>query len=153
MSIKVIDGDLFDTTAPIICHQVNCQCRMGSGVAKQVRAKYPIAYRQYVYLCTDKGNDPSALLGTAQFVYGEDRIIVNMFAQNRYGYDKALYTSYAAFEGCLKNIAKQVAPGTTIAMPYKIACGLAGGDWGVVYGLIEKILGQQYNVELWRKEG
>ena len=93
MSIKVIDGDLFDTTAPIICHQVNCQCRMGSGVAKQVREKYPIAYRQYMNLCTDKGSNPDALLGTAQFVYGTDKIIVNMFAQNKYGYDKALYTT------------------------------------------------------------
>ena len=85
MSIKVIDGDLFDTTAPIICHQVNCQGRMGSGVAKQVRAKYPAAYRQYMYLCGDKSS--SELLGHAQFVYGTDKIVVNMFAQDRYGYD------------------------------------------------------------------
>jgi len=38
-------------------------------------------------------------------------------------------------------------------MPYKIGCGLGGGNWGVVFGIIEKILGQQYTVELWRKEG
>lgn len=153
MPIRVIDGDLFDTAAPIICHQVNCQGKMGSGVAKQIREKYPTAYRQYVNICADKKGDPSALLGTAQFVYGTDRIVVNMFAQNKYGYDKALYTSYMAFTACLQNIARQVAPGETIAMPYKIACGLAGGDWNVVYKLIENVLGQKYNVELWRKEG
>lgn len=151
MSIKVIDGDLFDATAPIICHQVNCQGKMGSGVAKQICAKYPAVYRQYMYLCGDKS--PSELLGHAQFIYGTDKIVVNMFAQDKYGYDGCRYTDYPAFTQCLHGIAKKVASGETIAMPYKIGCGLAGGDWNTVYGLIEKILGRQYTVELWRKEG
>lgn len=47
MSIKIIDGDLFTTNAQIICHQVNCQGKMGSGVAKQVREKYPHVYEEY----------------------------------------------------------------------------------------------------------
>lgn len=47
MSIKIIDGDLFTTNAKIICHQVNCQGKMGSGVAKQVREKYPHVYEEY----------------------------------------------------------------------------------------------------------
>lgn len=151
MSIKIIDGDLFNTTAPFLCHQVNCQGKMGSGVAKQVRAKYPAAYRQYMCLCNDKS--PSELLGHAQFVYGTDKIVINMFAQNRYGYDGHRYTDYSAFASCLHEIVKKVVPGETIAMPYNIGCGLAGGDWNTVYSLIEKILGGQYTVELWRKEG
>jgi len=150
MAVKVINGDLFESSAPIICHQVNCQGKMGSGVAKQVREKYPAAYRQYIYRCKDE--KPHQLLGHAQFVYGTDKIVVNMFAQDRYGYDGTRYTDYSAFSRCLHEIAKNVAPGTTIAMPYKIGCGLAGGDWGTVYGLIDQILGQQYTVELWRKE-
>ena len=48
---------------------------------------------------------------------------------------------------------KLVPAGETIAMPYKIGCGLGGGNWNVVYGIIEKILGPYYTVELWRKEG
>lgn len=35
--IKIIDGDLFTTDAKFICHQVNCQKRMESGVALQLR--------------------------------------------------------------------------------------------------------------------
>ena len=35
--IKIINGDLFDTDANIICHQVNCKGKMGSGVALQVK--------------------------------------------------------------------------------------------------------------------
>lgn len=104
-----------------------------------------------MYLCGDKS--PSELLGHAQFVYGTDKIVFNMFAQDRYGYDGHCYTDYSAFARCLYEIAKNVAAGETIAMPYNIGCGLAGGDWNTVYGLIEKILGEHYTVELWRKEG
>ena len=35
--IKIIDGDLLNSEADIICHQVNCQGKMNSGVAKQIR--------------------------------------------------------------------------------------------------------------------
>ena len=48
MPYKVIDGDLLNTQAKYICHQVNCKGRMGSGVAKQIRAKYPEVYTAYV---------------------------------------------------------------------------------------------------------
>lgn len=152
MAVKVIEGDLFQTTAKFICHQTNCKGKMGSGVAKQIRQQYPAAYRQYMDLCSGK-KDSAELLGHAQFVCGAEKTVVNMFAQDRYGYDGSRYTNYKAFEQCLNEIAQYVVHGETIAMPYKIGCGLAGGDWEIVYGLIESILGQHYTVELWRKEG
>ena len=40
--MKHIYGDIFLSNADAILHQVNCQGVMGSGVAKQVREKYPI---------------------------------------------------------------------------------------------------------------
>lgn len=153
MPIKIIAGDLFTTTAPFICHQVNCKGKMGSGVAKQVREKYPMAYKAYLSLCNDEKCDPHSLLGRAQFIYGTEKIIVNMFAQDRYGRDGAQYTDYAAFSSCLYEIGRSVALGERIAMPYKIGCGLAGGNWNTVYEMISSILGQKYTVELWRKEG
>lgn len=45
-----------------------------------------------------------------------------------------------------------VPAGETIAMPFKIGCGLGGGDWNVIFGLIQKELSDKYIVELWRKE-
>ena len=47
MSIKIIDGDLFTTNAKIICHQVNCQGEMNTGVAQQVKEKFPHIYEEY----------------------------------------------------------------------------------------------------------
>ena len=39
--IKHIKCDIFESGADLILHQVNCQGAMNSGVAKQVREKYP----------------------------------------------------------------------------------------------------------------
>lgn len=63
MPVQIIDGDLFQTHAKYICHQVNCQARMGSGVAKQVRAKYPEVYNAYVGFCNEERN----VFGRTQF--------------------------------------------------------------------------------------
>lgn len=45
--INIIDGNLFDSTARFIVHQVNCQGRMGSDVALQVKQRFPHVYDEY----------------------------------------------------------------------------------------------------------
>ena len=50
--IKVINGDLFSSTARFIVHQVNCQGKMGSGVALQVKQKFPHVYDEYKKFCS-----------------------------------------------------------------------------------------------------
>ena len=39
MSVYFKIGNLLDAPVDYICHQVNCQGRMGSGIAKQIKAK------------------------------------------------------------------------------------------------------------------
>lgn len=146
MAVKVIDGDLFSTDAKYICHQVNCQGRMGSGVAKIVRNRFPEAFEQYKRAC-EKG---VYHLGLAQCVLSNGKVIINMFAQDKYGYDGVRYTDYDAFMKCLMEIHSAIPEGRTIAMPYKIGCGLGGGDWETIYAMIDRELGQDYTVELWR---
>lgn len=147
MSVKIIDGDLFSTDAKYICHQVNCRGRMGSGVAKIVKSRFPEAFEQYIAAC-DKG----AYLGLTQYVKSGGKVIINMFAQDKYGFDGARYTDYDAFMKCLAEIKSAIPSGRTIAMPYKIGCGLGGGDWETIYNMIDRVLGQDYTVELWRLE-
>lgn len=146
MSVKIIDGDLFNTNAKYICHQVNCQGRMGSGVAKIIRSRFPEAFGEYKDVCS-KGQ---ARLGLTQYVSSKSKVIINMFAQERYGYDGKRYTSYKAFEMCLEDIHRSVPIGSVIAMPYKIGCGLGGGNWDTIYEMIGYELGRDYTVELWR---
>ena len=38
------DVNIFDLPTQAIIHQANCQTTMGSGIAKQIREKYPEAF-------------------------------------------------------------------------------------------------------------
>ena len=54
--------------------------------------------------------------------------VINMFAQDGYGYNGKRYTSYDAFWNCLNEIKMKVPDGETIAFPYKIG-SVRGGHW------------------------
>lgn len=151
--IKHVNGNIFDSDEKVILHQVNCQGVMNSGVAKQVRERYPIVFDYYKAMCNDRSRNPktivpSPLLGHIQCVYVNDsyvsdgvnneRMIVNIFAQDEYGYSGKQYTSYIALEKCFTE-ANRVFAGQSIAMPYRIGCCRGGGDWSVVYKMIEDI--------------
>ena len=133
--IKHIKCNIFESGADVICHQVNCQGVMGSGVAKQVKERYPIVYEQYKKVCTSD----ERLLGRTQIIpINNSQYIANLFAQDNYGYDKKCYTDYQALENCLKQI-YAFCPNKTIAFPYLMSCARGGGDWNIVYKMIEDI--------------
>ena len=135
--IKHIKCDIFESGADVILHQVNCQGVMGSGIAKQVREKYPWVYGEYKEACLS--SDSHNLLGFAQHVYiDETHIIVNVFGQDMYGYDGKCYTNYYALRLALENV-RDFNVGKTIAIPYFMGCARGGGDWNVVYQMIEEI--------------
>ena len=145
--IKLIQDDVLKIPNIYICHQVNCRGVMGAGLAKQIKEKWPWIYDIYKRTCDS--NIPRNLLGTSEFIRGNDMVyIVNMYAQIDYGRDKC-YTDYKAFKYCLMEIAKNVdKEKDIIRFPYKIGCGLAGGDWNIIQKLIYEILGE-YNVEFY----
>lgn len=62
--IKIREGNLFDSNADIIAHQVNCQGIMGSGVARQIKKKYPEVFNMYEDMCMS--NASKNLLGITQ---------------------------------------------------------------------------------------
>lgn len=131
--ITFVNGDLLNTSHKYICHQVNCKGVMGSGVAKQVRDKWPEVYDKYKHKCEISNN----LLGTILSVQiSPTQTVINMFAQNDYGRNRR-YTSYDAFWVCLGEILKITKPGDTIAFPFGIGCGLGGANWEVICKMIE----------------
>ena len=139
--IKHIKRDIFESNADIILHQVNCRGVMGSGVAKQVRDRYPRLYEDYKRRCKAKGDK---LLGKIRvydrwFLNGEHRfVVVNLHAQKDFGYDGKCYTDYNALRDCLQNVHDNCS-GTVIAIPYLMGCHRGGGDWNIVYAMIEEI--------------
>jgi O-acetyl-ADP-ribose deacetylase (regulator of RNase III) len=48
--IHYVKGNLLDSNCDYICHQVNCQGVMGSGIARQIRERYPVVYLYYKML-------------------------------------------------------------------------------------------------------
>ena len=160
------NGNILDSGADVICHQVNCQGAMNSGVAKAIREKWPIVYKSYrekfqemedkiVKLCgsfESQMDVSEVLLGDIQVVFIADKntmAIVNMFAQQGYGYDGRRYTSYDAFWNCLGEIKQSIKPGLRIAFPARIGCVRGGANWNVILTMIKEVLGADYNVEIW----
>lgn len=122
----------------IVVHQVNCVGKMNTGLSKQIKDKYPQLFKDYRERCMMF--DYTELLGTNYYYEDENIIIVNMFSQNNYG-TEARQTNYEAMATCLDKIRKMY-PTQTIVAPYRIGCGLGGGDWNIVSKLLEK-----YNIE------
>ena len=127
MSLEIIRGDLLSSDANAICHQVNCRCVMGAGVAAAIIEKWPIVKERY-RKAFENLKDRHSLLGKIQTVkIGQNRYVVNVFGQDDYGHD-GVYTDYSALNRAFKQLNKRFA-GQTVAFPYGFGCGLGGGDW------------------------
>jgi len=136
--MKTIKGNLLNQKEGIILHQVNCKRVMGAGIAKQIRLLYPQHYIDYL-------NSPQQLGDIVVTHVSPTLTIVGLFAQDGYGRYKQ-YTDYNALAQCLIKVAQlNVQP---IYAPYKIGCGLGGGDWNIVKSLFEKHLPQTIFVML-----
>lgn len=152
--IHYVKGNLLDSNCDYICHQVNCRGRMGSGIAKQIRERFPEVYKAYrdrYEYALEIALNPDKMLGSMDIVQINDdtRHIVNMYSQRSYGYDGKCYTSYTAFKYILERLKEEIPAECSIGFPKNIGCGLGGGDWKIVSGLIEEILGKDYNVYIY----
>ena len=152
-------GNILDSGADIICHQVNCQGKMNSGVAKAIREKWPLAYVRYMESSNiewDENHKHGKLVWKHMFghiqpvhITENNCTVINMFAQDGYGYDGRRYTSYDAFWSCLSEIKEQIPKGKRIAFPARIGCVRGGANWEVIFTMIDVVLGDNYNVEIW----
>ena len=148
-SIKIIDGNIFDTTAPYIVHQVNAKGVMGAGLAKDIRADIGgqgfTKYRNYVL---ENGIDSLGKVIPTKSLTNPNRVYFNLVGQNSYGTDKQ-YTDYEALTRGIQAINNKLAPGTRIAIPYGMGAGLGGGDWNTIEDIIKKYA-TNLNVELYK---
>lgn len=141
--------DILNVKQGIIVQQVNCRGVMNAGLAKQIRQAYPQVYDSYMKACSMY--KPNQLLGMIQFIrVADDLFICNFFTQLDYGTNK-VQTNYDAFEFALNKLAYKTSPDTPIYIPYKIGCGLAGGDWEIIKELIDVCL-YDHKVIICRKE-
>ena len=166
MSVHFVKGDMLEANLDYYCHQVNCQARMGSGIAKSIKTKWHQVYDEYMKKCRDREDEvyhmcggmengidwSETLLGDIQLISVENnKTVINIFGQQYYGYDGKRYTSYDGFWSCLGKIREEVPHGSKIGFPDHIGCGLGGANWDVILTMIEEAL-NDYDVYIYKLE-
>lgn len=140
MPTNQIIGNILDTDCDIVVHQVNGLGVMGAGLAKQIAERYPHVERAYKRFVHAMNRTPEDLLGECFFAGASDTLrIANVFGQARIGRDKR-QTDYDALKTALHVVARvAIRNNQSVAIPYKLGCGLAGGDWDVVEPMIDEV--------------
>ena len=123
-----IRRDITNVQAPgLIAHGVNCQNRMGAGVARALYTKWPNVKTEYHGF---EYND----LGNVQFVGVEPGLVVaNCFTQVYYGRKTGVrYANPEAVYECLVRVAEHACITLKVDEVFipRIGCGLGGLDWG-----------------------
>lgn len=128
--MRTINGDILDVKCGVICQQVNCAGGYGAGLSGKISRKYPKVERTYRKFVAGKEKDD--LLGVCLPVpVAEDLIVVNIFAERNYAnaYETGIVsTDMNVLVDALHEICERY-PDKDIYVPYRIGCGLAGGNW------------------------
>lgn len=133
--MKIIKGNLIDLAEAgnfnIIIHGANCFETMGSGIAKEIKERYPEAYAADVAYSTSGDYNK---LGNYSVMLGQRFNIVNAYTQYDFsrGHDVFEYTSFAMI---LQKLAHQY-PRCNFGFPL-IGCGLAGGNKTVIMEMLQ----------------
>lgn len=140
--ITQVVGNLLDAPEQYIAHQTNCVSQGAAGLALHLFKRFPHAD---TYTNRTTPNQP----GTIQ-VFGDGttkRFVINLYAQYYPGYPvKGNWDDVAArkqyFDDCLNAIAgmrygANFSKLESIAFPFGIGCGLAGGDWATYSKMLE----------------
>jgi O-acetyl-ADP-ribose deacetylase (regulator of RNase III) len=115
----------------IIVQGCNCFCRMGSGIAREIRARYPAAWE------ADYETEMGDMFKLGSFTTADTGkfLIVNAYTQydtSKHGED---VFEYGSFDVILKKLSYAYGK-RRIGLPY-IGMGLAGGDKQRILAMIE----------------
>lgn len=146
---KEFHGDLLDFARDgyfdVIIHGCNCFCKMGSGIAKQIKEEYPEAY-QADCDWQDPNNPVEGKmeigninkLGNFTYANTKDGFrIINAYTQYEYG-SHLRPLDYEAITLALRKVNAQYRS-QSVGLPM-IGAGLAGGDWVRIKKIIEREL-------------
>lgn len=157
--MKYVKDSIVNAPEMYIIHGCNAQGVMGSGVAKEIRAKWPGAYAEY----RDEYDNNGLILGKAVIYHHlakswqYNKIIGNLITQEFYGRVKGKrYADPKAISDAVMDYIQLIAinsPAPIESMQIatsKIGCGLGGLSWEnemeQVFLLIEKHFGVQFVV-------
>lgn len=136
--IEFVEGDLLEAKEKYIAHQTNCVTKRAAHLAKAVFDRFPYAD---VYTGRTTPNKPGTIriMGDGN----KQRYVINMFGQYNPGSPKAILDKLDGrkirehyFHQCLLRI-YHMDDIESIAFPYRIGCGAAGGNWTNYLGTLE----------------
>ena len=144
--ITHIKGNLLDATEKYIAHQCNVVSSFASGLAGSIFKKYPYSD---IYLLRNNFDIPGTIIIKGNGA--DQRYIINMLAQYYPGISRypdspkdGIKAREQYFHQCLNEISK-IPDLESIAFPFKIGCGLAGGSWNIYLRMIENFA---YQIEM-----
>lgn len=131
----------------IVAHGTNCSMGFGSGVAGDIRAKWPIVYEEFM---KTPGKD---MLGKACLInldpMCDTLMVANVYTQQNYGYDGAKYASTDAIRSGMTQVMEWAQKyGLPVYIP-KIGAKRGGLDWDRDVKPIINELCERYNVRLY----
>ena len=130
----------------IIAQQCNCKSKTCKGLSEDIANKYPYAD---FYSTRKEDSNPGTIKVVGSPKKGE-RYVCAMFAQLNPGKPKKGDTSSQRegwFKECLGRISLKKGV-KSVAFPYKIGCGLAGGNWVAYSSMIEKWAEENPNIKV-----
>lgn len=152
-------GNIFDNVLAIaeqnkdknfvIVHGCNAQGRMGTGIALEVKERFPEVYAVYKAVFDSNGLIVGDVIPVA---IRHNVIIANAITQKNYGYDGARYLSYDGLNSSLIELhlrMDEVFGEYSLSFPL-IGAGLAGGDWGVISSIIEATIPDNIEKHLYK---
>lgn len=157
--IEIITGDIFDAKEKYICHQTNCITKRSAHLAKDIFNKYPYAD---IYSGRIEPDKPGTIIVRGNGV--DQRYVINLLGQYYPGKPKYPNSSLDGvqvreryFHQCLLRVA-QINDLESVAFPWRIACGAAGGTWAHYLGTITNFANyveEKYGVKvaIYRREG
>eukprot|EP00730_Choanoeca_flexa_P007437 TRINITY_DN12333_c5_g1_i1.p3 TRINITY_DN12333_c5_g1~~TRINITY_DN12333_c5_g1_i1.p3 ORF type:complete len:185 (+),score=19.70 TRINITY_DN12333_c5_g1_i1:2282-2836(+) len=154
-------GDLLSSGEPYIVHQCNCRSKRALGLAKYIfdKFKYADVYKERQQRTSSSASagasafdrpgtlkirrppalTQTTLTGQASQPYRP--VVVNMFAQDRYGKNaEPAQRREQYFLECLQALEDiKLEEGiTSLAFPHGIGCGRAGGNWDHYTRMLEQ---------------
>lgn len=140
--LNYMKGNLIDLAEDgefnVIVHGCNCHNTMGSGIAREIRERYPEAYE--VDCETPAGARDK--LGRYTVAANDDFVIVNAYTQYDFMPRGKDHFEYEAFQKILDALAERAQEAQDViplsfGFPY-IGMGLAGGDKDRIIPMLER---------------
>jgi O-acetyl-ADP-ribose deacetylase (regulator of RNase III) len=147
--MKTIKGDLIKLAKAgkfdVIVHGANCFCKMGAGVALQIRKEFPDAFE--IDQVTKIGYRGKLGKYTSTYFEVDNGVILRVInAYTQYDYrGPGRKADYKAIRSVFREIKKDFS-GHKIGFPY-IGAGLAGGNWNIISKIIkEELAGEDFTL-------